>query len=68
MSQTTRLYLYGVAELMNKDAANKLLKLIEEPPQKTLFLLTTNIKIVLLKQCFQDYKLQKFQILKKTTF
>ena len=29
-------------EKMNKTAANKLLKLIEEPPDKTLFLLVTN--------------------------
>ena len=34
---------------MNKDAANKLLKLVEEPPQKTLFLLTTQNKNSLLK-------------------
>ena len=37
------------AELMNKDAANKLLKLVEEPPKKTLFLLTTQNKNSLLK-------------------
>lgn len=30
-----------MAEKMNTAAANKLLKLIEEPPQKTIFLLTT---------------------------
>ncbi len=30
------------AEKMNKQAANKLLKLIEEPPDKTLFLLVTD--------------------------
>ncbi len=29
------------AEKMNQDAANKLLKIIEEPPSKTLFILTT---------------------------
>ena len=44
-----KIVLIWCAELMNKEAANKLLKLIEEPPQKTLFLLTTHNKNSLLK-------------------
>ena len=37
------------AELMNATAANKLLKLIEEPPDKTVIILTTNQQDRLLK-------------------
>ena len=44
-----KIVLIWCAELMNKDAANKLLKLIEEPPHKTLFILTTHNKNRLLK-------------------
>ena len=34
-----------MAEKMNNAASNKLLKLIEEPPDKTVFLLVTKMKI-----------------------
>lgn len=37
----TRIMLIWMPEKMNIQAANKLLKIIEEPPQKTLFLLVT---------------------------
>ena len=49
---------------MNKDASNKLLKLIEEPPQKHFFYLLLTIKTVFSKPYCQDYKLQILLILK----
>ncbi len=36
-------------ELMNSDTANKLLKLLEEPPKKTLFLLVSNNTDLIIK-------------------
>ena len=50
---------------MNKDAANKLLKLIEEPPQKTLFLLTTNNKNSLLKTILSRLQITNIANFKK---
>ena len=60
-----KIVLIWCAELMNKDAANKLLKLIEEPPQKTLFLLTTNNKNSLLKTILSRLQITNIANFKK---
>ena len=43
-----KIMIIWMPELMNTSAANKLLKIIEEPPQKTLFLLVTEREDLLL--------------------
>lgn len=60
-----KIVLIWCAELMNKDASNKLLKLIEEPPQKTLFLLTTNNKNSLLKTILSRLQITNIANFKK---
>ena len=42
----TRIMLIWMPEKMNIQAANKLLKIIEEPPQKTLFLLVAELSLI----------------------
>ena len=60
-----KVVLIWCAELINKDAANKLLKLIEEPPQKTLFLLTTNNKNSLIKTVLSRLQITNISNFKK---
>ena len=44
-------------EKMHPSAANKLLKMIEEPPEKTLFLLVSDEPDKVIPQFFQDASL-----------
>ena len=44
-----RIVLIWIAELMNLEASNKLLKIIEEPPSGTVFLLITEDKTRILE-------------------
>lgn len=60
-----KVVLIWCAEKMNKEVANKLLKLIEEPPQKTLFLLTTNNKNTLLKTILSRLQITNVSNFKK---
>lgn len=55
-----RFCIIWLVEMMNKDAANKLLKSIEEPPEKTVFLLITEREDLLLPTILSRCQTVKF--------
>jgi DNA polymerase-3 subunit delta' len=54
------------AEKMNTSAANKLLKLIEEPPEKTIFLLVTDDKEQIINTILSRCQILDFPVLSET--
>ena len=49
-----KIFIIWLAERLNKEASNKLLKNLEEPPEKTVFILISNEKEKLLDTIYQD--------------
>lgn len=54
------------AEKMNTSAANKLLKLIEEPPEKTIFLLVTDDREQIINTILSRCQILDFPVLSET--
>lgn len=60
-----RVFLFWMPEKMNREASNKLLKIFEEPPRGTVFLLISekpNLLLPTIKSRLQNIKIPKFKI------
>lgn len=55
-----KIFIIWLAERLNKEAANKLLKNLEEPPEKTVFILISNEKEKLLDTILSRLRVLKF--------
>jgi len=55
-----KIFIIWFAEKLNKEASNKLLKNLEEPPEKTIFLLISNEKEKLLDTILSRLRVLKF--------
>jgi DNA polymerase-3 subunit delta' len=58
-----KVFLINGAESMNSEAANKLLKILEEPPEKTIFILTSRATFGLLETILSRCQQVGFQAL-----
>lgn len=55
-----KIFIIWLAEKLNKEASNKLLKNLEEPPEKTIFILISNEKEKLLDTILSRLRILKF--------
>jgi len=63
-----KIFIIWLAEKLNKEASNKLLKNLEEPPEKTIFILISHDKKKLLNTILSRLRVLKFNSSKNTEF